>query len=294
MKHRALLGFMLLIGFVLAVPLTPALADDDTVSRLTAEEVTYFAKLDRAYAAANGIVSELESVMVSWAAPGTSPVEITTDLAGYHGKLSALAPTFRTAPPKSMSGLSGVNSAVAQTLESAFSPCLGLVAEEAGSKIADWAGSFLGTKPAKKTGPSIQSKMLGCLGGRHALLKDVLASGQNALYTRIHQIEEERFEKELGAAVLEEELFGDGDWCFIATAAYGTASAEEIDILRQFRDECLLSSRIGTAFVDLYYAASPPAARFIYEHEALRTAVRTTIVDPVVALVDLSRRWWAR
>ena len=39
--------------------------------------------------------------------------------------------------------------------------------------------------------------------------------------------------------------------CFIATAAYGSPMAEEIQILRKFRDEYLLTNRMGQALVDL-------------------------------------------
>ncbi len=74
--------------------------------------------------------------------------------------------------------------------------------------------------------------------------------------------------------------------CFIATAAYGTSTAAEIDVLRAFRDEVLLESTLGSQLVEWYYQTSPPVADFISEHDVLRTLVRELLVDPVVWVVD--------
>jgi len=71
--------------------------------------------------------------------------------------------------------------------------------------------------------------------------------------------------------------------CFIATAAYGTPMAEEIQILREFRDEYLLTNPLGKALVGVYYRVSPPIAEFIAEHPSLRLVVRAGLV-PVVAM----------
>ena len=70
--------------------------------------------------------------------------------------------------------------------------------------------------------------------------------------------------------------------CFIATAAYGTPLHEDIDVLRDFRDEYLMTSPIGRIFVKTYYTASPPIADVIRENEGLRTIVRGGLVKPLV------------
>jgi len=71
-------------------------------------------------------------------------------------------------------------------------------------------------------------------------------------------------------------------YCFIANAAYGTPMAEEIQILREFRDQYLLTNPPGRAFVDFYYRVSPPIAEFITEHPSLMPIVRTGLMPAVV------------
>jgi len=70
--------------------------------------------------------------------------------------------------------------------------------------------------------------------------------------------------------------------CFVATAAYGTPMAEEVQILREFRDKYLLTNPPGRAFVDFYYRVSPPIAEFITEHPSLKPIVRVGLVPAVV------------
>ena len=75
--------------------------------------------------------------------------------------------------------------------------------------------------------------------------------------------------------------------CFIATAAYGTPMAEEIQILREYRDEYLLTNPLGHALVDIYYRVSPPTAEFIIEHPSLKPMVRAGLL-PAVAVSALA------
>ncbi len=73
--------------------------------------------------------------------------------------------------------------------------------------------------------------------------------------------------------------------CFIATAAYGTTLHRDINVLRDFRDEYLMTNAVGRMFVKVYYTTSPPIAEVISEHEWLRTVVREGIVEPLVCVV---------
>jgi hypothetical protein len=74
--------------------------------------------------------------------------------------------------------------------------------------------------------------------------------------------------------------------CFIATAAYGTPMADEVNVLRTFRDAYLLNSALGTAFVDTYYRVSPGIAEVVAAHPALAAVVRAMLV-PVIAVARM-------
>ena len=80
---------------------------------------------------------------------------------------------------------------------------------------------------------------------------------------------------------------GDSTWvaasCFIATAAYGSPIDPHVQILRDFRDNHLLTNKLGREFVGLYYSYSPAIADYIAKHERLRTIIRFSLL-PVIGL----------
>jgi hypothetical protein len=75
---------------------------------------------------------------------------------------------------------------------------------------------------------------------------------------------------------------GGGGPCFIATAAYGTPMAVQIDVLREFRDSWLLTNVPGTALVDFYYRISPSIAGQVAAHPALAALVRLLLIPVLV------------
>ena len=74
---------------------------------------------------------------------------------------------------------------------------------------------------------------------------------------------------------------GSDDHCFIATAAYGSYMAPQVMVLRNFRDEHLMTNELGRALVKFYYHTSPPIAEYIAQNEALRSLTRW-LLAPIV------------
>ncbi len=76
---------------------------------------------------------------------------------------------------------------------------------------------------------------------------------------------------------------GSGGGCFIATAVYGLALSNEVNVFKQFRDKYLLTNELGQAFVSSYYKYSPPLADWIAKHPLMRKMVRIGLY-PVLEL----------
>lgn len=108
----------------------------------------------------------------------------------------------------------------------------------------------------------------------------------------------------IGLAAGGESGGGGGGPCFIATAAYGTPMAAQIDTLRAVRDTYLLSNPVGTAFTDVYYRVSPALADVVADSPVLAALVRVLLVPTVflgkvalampvlTALVGISLGFW--
>ncbi len=69
--------------------------------------------------------------------------------------------------------------------------------------------------------------------------------------------------------------------CFIATAAYGTPMAKQVQILREFRDKILMKTSSGKKFVYWYYKNGNALADKIRDRDDIRAVVRT-VLYPVI------------
>ena len=71
---------------------------------------------------------------------------------------------------------------------------------------------------------------------------------------------------------------GGGGGCFIATAAFGSPLAPEVQTLRAFRDTYLLTNVAGRTFVRVYYLVSPSLANQLQQHDTLRALARALLL----------------
>ena len=80
--------------------------------------------------------------------------------------------------------------------------------------------------------------------------------------------------------------------CFIANAAYGSPLDSRVLLLRHFRDEYLVSNKVGRSLIRWYSSVSPHAAEKVRESLFLRVLVQG-ILWPIVFAVWLILHPWA-
>ena len=81
---------------------------------------------------------------------------------------------------------------------------------------------------------------------------------------------------------------GEGGGCLIATATYGTELAPEVQQLREIRDNVVLKTKSGlafmTAFNQLYYSFSPSIADFERENSIFRETIKVALTPLLTTL----------
>jgi len=84
----------------------------------------------------------------------------------------------------------------------------------------------------------------------------------------------------------------DGGGCLIATATFGSELASQVQQLRELRDNTLLESKSGSAFMigfnQFYYLFSPTVADWERKNPALKEAVKVTITPLLTTLSILN------
>ena len=78
--------------------------------------------------------------------------------------------------------------------------------------------------------------------------------------------------------------------CLIATASFGSSMANEVQMLREIRDNQLLQTKSGYAFMSgfnaFYYSFAPTIAQWENDNPVFKEVVKTTIT-PLIASMSL-------
>jgi hypothetical protein len=252
-------------------------AEDDAFNLLPAAEAQF---VSAAMAAYDSIRAQLAPLRSALAAPEFVTAEEWSSLGSNVASASELLPS----PPQAFTGIAEIHQSVRNAAaELGRASAAGPTHPDAGIEFID------------------RAVQVAAINGATERLEVELATAEVTLEVflsvRLEELElreeqEEQAETATGLADLLGISLDPMDYCFIATAAYGTPAAKEIDVLREFRDKALQQTVTGRAFVQFYYATSPPMADFIAAHEWLRTTVREGFVDPIVWTVELTRPLW--
>ena len=93
-----------------------------------------------------------------------------------------------------------------------------------------------------------------------------------------------------GICVVEDKKKGGG--CLIATAAFGSEMAPQVQFLREIRDNTVLQTESGTSFMtgfnQFYYSFSPVVADYERENPAFKEAVKIAITPMLTSLAILN------
>jgi len=111
------------------------------------------------------------------------------------------------------------------------------------------------------------------------------------------EVMEETVEEEVMEETVEEETMmeetevideTEGGGCLIATATFGSELAPQVQQLRELRDNTILSTESGTAFMttfnQFYYSFSPTIADLEREHPVFKEVMKLTLIPMISSL----------
>jgi len=132
--------------------------------------------------------------------------------------------------------------------------------------------------------------------------KEITISGSEKYYTFAYSNGANDFDSELpkfdetidSFKILSDDTPNDeeGGGCLIATATFGSELAPQVQQLRELRDDAILSTQSGVAFMSgfnqLYYAFSPTIADFERENPIFKETVKLAITPMLTSLSILN------
>ncbi len=134
--------------------------------------------------------------------------------------------------------------------------------------------------------------------------KEITFSGLDKFYTFAYSNGADDFDNELSkfddsinsfkilSEQTEDTTIDEGGGCLIATATFGSELAPQVQQLREFRDNTILSTKTGVAFMtgfnQLYYAFSPTIADLERENPVFKESVKLAITPMLTSLSILN------
>jgi peptidyl-prolyl cis-trans isomerase B (cyclophilin B) len=135
-------------------------------------------------------------------------------------------------------------------------------------------------------------------------LKSIIISGPDKFYTIGYANSEENFDSKLNlfdeslnsftilsnetSLQTNNETQNNGGGCLIATTAFGTELAPQIQLLREIRDNTILGTHSGAAFMSVfnsfYYSFSPTIADLERQNPVFKEAVKIAIMPLISTL----------
>ena len=123
--------------------------------------------------------------------------------------------------------------------------------------------------------------------GNYQIIVSIVLDGIPIISTTMFEVVE-KSEKSTQAEQVSKEKKKGG--CLIATAAFGSEMAPQVQFLREIRDNTVLQTESGSAFMtgfnQFYYSFSPTIADYERENPAFKEAVKITLT-PLLASLTL-------
>jgi hypothetical protein len=145
----------------------------------------------------------------------------------------------------------------------------------------------------KDSGWFFTSNSNGLIEGRYLFGSDSFVSKQDLIFTLTNnKAEYLGIQPQVAAEVTEAKSpEPEGGGCLIATAAFGTEMAPQVQFLREIRDNTVLQTESGTNFMTgfnhLYYSFSPTIADYERENPIFKEAVKLTLTPLLTSLTLL-------
>ena len=130
----------------------------------------------------------------------------------------------------------------------------------------------------------------------HLKYKEIIIKSGDKFYTITYANQEKNFDADLSSfdAVIDsfETTSQPKSGCLIATAAFGSDLAPQVQLLRETRDNILMKTYSGTAFMTVfnqfYYSFSPTVAQWERENPVFKEIVKVTITPLISSLSILN------